>query len=87
MRPAPCPNIDETTEPEDKAVADPLSDETLKLWNDTAKNNREIFTEVFRPVPTNEVKDWNAYAVRVPIAYPSLLANGRSHLIRNTYRR
>jgi hypothetical protein len=64
MRPAPVPNDDEIGMPEDNAVADPLSDSTLNLWNDTARTNREIFTEIFRPVPTNLVRDWNAYEVR-----------------------
>jgi phospholipase D1/2 len=66
MRPAPYPNQDETRSPEDSLVADPLSDETLSLWYDTARKNREIFTEIFRPVPTNLVRDWNAYDVCPP---------------------
>ncbi|KAJ7212524.1 hypothetical protein GGX14DRAFT_534321 [Mycena pura] len=57
MRPAPTPNEDETGSQEDALVADPLSAETLALWNDTARKNREIFTEIFRPVPTNLVRD------------------------------
>lgn len=64
MRPAPIPNQDETYLPEDAAVADPLSDETLDLLYDTARKNREIFTELFRPVPTNLVRSWSAYEVR-----------------------
>jgi phospholipase D1/2 len=64
MKPAPFPNADETGTPEDNAVADPLADETLNLWYDTARKNREIFTEIFRPVPTNLVRDWGAYDVR-----------------------
>ena len=63
MRPAPVQNNDETQEDEDRLVADPLADETVDLWNRTAKNNRDIFTEVFRPVPTNLVRDWDAYSV------------------------
>jgi hypothetical protein len=65
MRPAPHPNPDETDDREDTRVADPLSDTTLNLWNDTARKNREIFTEVFRPVPTNLVRDWTQYDVRL----------------------
>ncbi|OJA19475.1 hypothetical protein AZE42_04918 [Rhizopogon vesiculosus] len=53
MRCAPEVNEDEIGTPEDIAVADPLADSTLELWNRTAKRNREIFTEIFRPVPTN----------------------------------
>jgi len=66
MRPAPYPNDDEIGTREDDAVADPISNATLALWNETARKNREIFTEVFRPVPTNLVRDWNAYESYVP---------------------
>jgi phospholipase D1/2 len=61
MRCAPEPNDDEIGTREDNAVADPLADSTLELWNRTARTNREIFTEVFRPVPTNLVRSWSAY--------------------------
>lgn len=64
MRPAPIPNDDETYLPADAAVADPLADETLDLLFNTARRNREIFTELFRPVPTNLVRSWSAYDVR-----------------------
>ena len=64
MKPAPDPHEDETDLAEDAAVADPLADETLDLWNSTARRNREIFTEIFRPVPTNLVRTWSAYEVR-----------------------
>ncbi|EGN97561.1 hypothetical protein SERLA73DRAFT_169861 [Serpula lacrymans var. lacrymans S7.3] len=66
MRAAPEPNEDETNSPEDDAVADPLSDETLDLWYSTARKNREAFTEIFRPVPTNLVRDWSAYERYIP---------------------
>ncbi|KAF5368099.1 hypothetical protein D9758_004381 [Tetrapyrgos nigripes] len=66
MRPAPHPNDDETDSREDQLVADPLSEETTNLWRDTARKNREIFTEIFRPVPTNLVRDWKAYENYVP---------------------
>ncbi|KAK7436200.1 hypothetical protein VKT23_019277 [Stygiomarasmius scandens] len=66
MHPAPTPNEDETETPEDQLVADPLADETLNLWKDTARKNREVFTEIFRPVPTNLVRDWKAYENYVP---------------------
>jgi hypothetical protein len=65
MRAAPYPNDNEIGSQDDAAVADPLADSTLKLWFDTARKNREIFTEVFRPVPTNLVRDWAAYDVGV----------------------
>ncbi len=63
MRPAPVPNDDETNLEEDARVADPLSDEMLNLLNSTARVNREVFTELFRPVPSNLVHNWGAYEV------------------------
>lgn len=63
MRPAPTPN---PIEEPDERVVDPISEETLTLWNSTARNNREIFTELFRPVPTNLVRDWKAYDEYLP---------------------
>ena len=65
MRPAPVPNDDETDLEEDACVADPLSDRLLNLWNTTARVNREVFTELFRPVPSNLVHNWNAYNVSI----------------------
>ena len=64
MRAAPFPNADETQLSVDALVADPLSDGVLELWQGTAKRNREIFTEVFRPVPTDLVQNWTQYKVR-----------------------
>jgi phospholipase D1/2 len=64
MRPAPIPNDDETDFGEDARVADPLSDNMLNLWNTTARVNREVFTELFRPIPSNLVTNWAAYEVR-----------------------
>jgi len=61
MRGAPYPNEDQTDSYEDRLVADPLSNETDDLWTNTARKNREIFTEVFRPIPTNLVRSWAAY--------------------------
>jgi phospholipase D1/2 len=61
MRPAPVPNDDETDFGEDARVADPLSDKMLNLLNTTARVNREVFTELFRPVPSNLVTTWAAY--------------------------
>lgn len=63
MRPAPHANDDEIGTQQDDMVADPLSDETDRLWNDTARSNREIFTECFRPVPTNLIRSWASYEV------------------------
>ncbi|KAG6333866.1 hypothetical protein ID866_5221 [Astraeus odoratus] len=66
MKPAPDPQDDDSDLPEDAAVADPLSDSMLDLWNGTARKNREIFTEVFRPVPSNLVRTWSAYENYAP---------------------
>ena len=63
MRPAPVGNEDETYINDDARVADPLSDEFMKLLNTTARVNREVFTELFRPIPSNPVRNWNAYDV------------------------
>ena len=64
MRAVPVPNDDETGE-EDRVVADPLVEATDDLWNNTARKNREIFTEIFRPVPTNLIRSWGDYEVSV----------------------
>ena len=63
MRAAPFPNEDETGSDEDARVADPLADSTVDLWNNTARRNREIYTEIFRPVPTNLIRSWKDYDV------------------------
>lgn len=63
MKPAPHPIEDESHLEEDRTVADPLANETLSLWENTARKNREIFTELFRPVPTNLVRNKSAYKV------------------------
>ena len=63
MRCAPHPNHDDTDTQEDDWVLDPVADDTLARWNDTARVNREIFTELFRPVPSNLVRSWSAYEV------------------------
>lgn len=67
MHAAPHPNADETGQDEDQLVADPLSDETIDLWNNTARRNREIFTEIFRPVPTNLIRSWKDYDVSISL--------------------
>lgn len=64
MRAAPVPNDYILESPEDDAVVDPLADETIELWRTTAKKNRDIFTEVFRPVPSDLVQNYQAYKVR-----------------------
>ncbi|KAL5513890.1 hypothetical protein ACEPAG_2651 [Sanghuangporus baumii] len=66
MRPAPVPTEYELGSEEDQAVADPLADSTLELFDGTARKNRAIFTEVFRTVPSNLVRDYKAYENFVP---------------------
>ena len=62
----PVPNLpDDTTQSqEDKQVQDPLSDEFLSLWNETAKKNTTILSEIFKTVPNNSVRTWPQYNVR-----------------------
>ena len=45
----------------DRAVADPLSDSFLTLWNTTARTNTDIFGRVFHPVPHDSVRTWADY--------------------------
>jgi hypothetical protein len=78
MRPAPHANEDETRSREDALVADPLSDQVIDLWQGTAKKNRDIFTEVFRPVPSDLVRTWDEYKVRPQLSV------GSSHWILTT---
>ncbi|KAI0084509.1 hypothetical protein BDY19DRAFT_524643 [Irpex rosettiformis] len=63
MRPAPHQNEGQSGNQEDRVAEDPLSYDTQPLWNDTARRNREIFTEIFRPVPTNLNRSQSAYDV------------------------
>lgn len=72
MRPAPYGNPDETNDSGDRLVADPLSDQTMSLWNSTAHRNREIFSDVFKTVPTNIVRNWKNYDVR-PFSFLTLV--------------
>jgi phospholipase D1/2 len=85
MRPAPYPLEDETITEEDQMVADPLSEQTENLLNSAARRNREIFTEVFRTVPSNLVRNFKTYDVRV-LHGPSACDIGDtdfSHVIQN----
>ena len=63
MRAPPWPQADETQLREDALVADPLSDGMLNLWYTTARSNREIFSQIFRTVPTDNVRNWDQYKV------------------------
>jgi len=66
MRPAPFPPSDMTYTEEDRLVADPLIQETNQLWKETARRNREIFTEIFQVLPTNLVQNAAAYDLYKP---------------------
>lgn len=63
MRAPPYPHQDETYLQEDRIVADPLSEDLLGLWYSTARVNREIFSQVFKSVPTDNVRNWDQYKV------------------------
>ncbi|KAG8686746.1 hypothetical protein FRC11_008434 [Ceratobasidium sp. 423] len=66
MRPAPIPNEDETGTWQDDVVSDPLSDRFQYLWISTAQKNRAIYSELFKTVPTNVVRNWAQYRTYLP---------------------
>ncbi|KAF8737923.1 hypothetical protein AX14_012197 [Amanita brunnescens Koide BX004] len=66
MKPAPYPYDYDFGSKEDAMVADPVAESTTQLWQQTAKKNREIFTEIFKTVPNNIVRDWATYERYVP---------------------
>ncbi|KAG8952526.1 hypothetical protein FRC00_006757, partial [Tulasnella sp. 408] len=66
MRAPPHPQQDETHLQEDRIVADPLSEELLGLWLSTARINREVFSQIFKSVPTDNVRNWDQYKRYVP---------------------
>ncbi|CAG7850914.1 Phospholipase D1 Short=PLD 1; AltName: Full=Choline phosphatase 1; AltName: Full=Meiosis-specific sporulation-specific protein 14; AltName: Full=Phosphatidylcholine-hydrolyzing phospholipase D1 [Serendipita indica DSM 11827] len=66
MTPVPHPHKDTTMSREDQMVADPLSDEFEQLWNNTAHKNTQVFSEIFKTVPSNNVRNWNQYEAYVP---------------------
>ncbi|KZO92207.1 phospholipase D [Calocera viscosa TUFC12733] len=74
MRPAPIPLDNELGAPEDDLVADPLSEAFQDLWSNTARTNRGIFTEIFRSVPSDMVRNWGAYKTFVPNTLPGHVA-------------
>lgn len=45
----------------DQLVVDPLSESFEALWKGTARTNTEAFERVFRPVPSNSVRNWDDY--------------------------
>ncbi|KAL4928118.1 phospholipase D/nuclease [Aspergillus undulatus] len=59
--PAPVPNDYDYGSVEDSLVSDPLSDEFLRYWDNTAQENTRAFWKVFAPVPDNTIKTWSQY--------------------------
>jgi len=64
MRPVPYPNDDLTRTREDQTVADPIA--VMGLWDSTAVRNRAIFSEIFKTVPTDAVRNWDQYKAFMP---------------------
>ena len=56
MLPLHIPQIDTTNSKEDKMVMDPLDEETLDLFNSTAKTNTLAYRHVFHCVPDDTGK-------------------------------
>ena len=55
------PNVYDWDSPEDRLVADPLTDAFLTHWRDTARSNTEVFSKVFHPIPHDSVRTWDQY--------------------------
>jgi phospholipase D1/2 len=66
MTPVPYAHDDTTRSEEDRLVMDPLSDEFNQLWTNTAHKNTQVFAEIFKPVPSNNVRNWKQYETYVP---------------------
>lgn len=75
MTPVPHPHKDMTMSADDALVADPLSDEFQELWNGTAHRNTQIFGEIFKTVPSNNVRNWKQYETYVPKVKAGHVAN------------
>jgi len=50
----------------DEKVIDPLSNNFINLWQQTATVNTEAFRKVFHCVPDDTVLDWDSYKTFVP---------------------
>ncbi|WEW61226.1 phospholipase D [Emydomyces testavorans] len=61
FEPVGVPNQYDMGSPEDRIVADPLSDTFQSLWNSRAKQNTEVYRKVFHAVPDDSVRNWNDY--------------------------
>ncbi|KAG1150556.1 hypothetical protein G6F37_000150 [Rhizopus arrhizus] len=77
MLPLPTPQIDTTNSKEDKMVMDPLDEETLDLFNSTAKTNTLAYRHVFHCVPDDTVTNWEEYKTFYPD--PSQIDIGHVH--------
>lgn len=56
-----CGNVYDWGSVLDLLVEDPLSNEFEELWSNTARINTESFEKVFRPMPSNAVRNWEQY--------------------------
>jgi len=65
-------------------VEDPLSDQFQALWNETARNNTDIFLRIFKPVPNNLVKNWKEYDVRF-LFYRTMMCCANAFLVLQAY--
>ncbi|KAF8324713.1 uncharacterized protein EI90DRAFT_2976883 [Cantharellus anzutake] len=75
MRPTPIPQKDESQHPYNEFVIDPLDDEFYSQWTGIAQKNAEIFHDIFRPVPTNQVRTWEQLKNYLPKIQPCHVAN------------
>ncbi|KAG8876589.1 hypothetical protein FRB98_007233 [Tulasnella sp. 332] len=66
MHAVPYPNEDTTQSREDQMVQDPVSPQFWNYWEATAVQNRELFSEIFKTVPTDAVRNWNQYKTFIP---------------------
>ncbi|KAH8927543.1 phospholipase D/nuclease [Atractiella rhizophila] len=97
MHPVGTPQVYEFDTEEDLAIRDPLSDSFERLWKGTARQNADLFEQVFHCVPAKNIPDWATYKTFVPqppmkvghIASPSMplsfvkdnIAKIRGHLV------
>ncbi|ORX48538.1 phospholipase D/nuclease [Hesseltinella vesiculosa] len=77
MLPLPVPQLDQTGTLEDAMVLDPLSEDTLNLWNMTARQNTESFRTVFHCVPDDTVRNFDQYRSFYPD--PTAIPLGHAH--------
>ncbi|KAI8329868.1 hypothetical protein BC941DRAFT_463630 [Chlamydoabsidia padenii] len=77
MLPLPVPQIDTLESKYDQLVQDPLDEDTLDLWNSTARKNTEAFRHVFHCVPDDNVTTWEEYHDFYP--NPEMIEIGHVH--------